>query len=481
MMGFLWKRKILLKDFGAFAESMTQRLKEASLREARRLHRPIEYLRRAGIDKEAMARDIAQRDRIDRGLIAVLSATEPCQSFEIFRNRDLKKLQLVPRMRKCLFLYQYFVDPEFGFMSARIQTWFPFSIQICLNGREWLSRQMDRQGLRYRRHDNCFPWIEDFDDAQGLLDRQVKTAWPRALDRIARQLNPDHRNMFPEGLLEYYWSTYQSEWATDLAFQEPRALAEIYPWLIRHGITTFSCADVMRFLGQPPHPNFRREVVSSFKDRAEGVRLKHWVGHNSVKAYDKGNGSILRVEATIHDPRGLKAFRPKEGDPDGPKALRPLRTGIADLHRLTEISQAVNNRYLDALSSVSTSQPLRDLIARLCRPTTRSGTRVRGLRPWDAEDVALLRAVHRAEFSILGFRNRQLQAILYSHSPATKADHQRRSARVSRLLRLLRAHGLIKKVSRTHRYLVTESGRDVITAILTANDVSLEDLKKAAA
>lgn len=480
MMGFLWKRRILLKDFGSFAEAMTEQLKQASLQEARRLHRPIEYLQSGGTNKEAIALEIAERDHVRQGLIGVLTAVEPCLTYEIYRNRDLKKLQLVPRTRKCLFLYHYFVDPVFGFMNARIQTWFPFSIQICLNGREWLSRQMDRAGLHYRRRSNCFPWIEDVPAAQTLMDEQLQTAWPQALNRIARQLNPDHSRMFKQTPLSYYWSAYQSEWATDLLFQNSAAVAEIYPWLVHHGITTFSSPDVMRFLGQRPHWNFQGEVVSSFKDRTEGVRLKHWVGKNSVKLYDK-EGSLLRVETTIHDRRGFKVFRPAEGDPDGPKTWRHLRAGIADLHRRAEVSHAANDRYLDALSSVTTSQPLGELIARLCRPTKHSGTRVRGLHPWDAADVALLRAVHRGEFAIQGVRNRDLQSILYTTAPATDAERRRRSARIGRLLRLLRAHGLIKKVARTHRYLVTEHGRDAISAILTAHDVSLQQLQQSAA
>jgi len=59
-------------------------------------------------------------------------------------------------------------------MNARIQSWFPFSIQICLNGREWLARQMDGLGLGYHRRDNCFLWIDQIDKAQELMDQQLQ-------------------------------------------------------------------------------------------------------------------------------------------------------------------------------------------------------------------------------------------------------------------------------------------------------------------
>jgi hypothetical protein len=134
----------------------------------------------------------------------VLTSVEPCRTFEIYRNRDTKHLELQPRVRKCLFLYHYAVHPVFGFLNARIQTWFPFSIQICLNGREWLARQMDAVGLSYLRHDNCFPWVEDWPRAQHLLDQQLAVEWPALLDGIARTLNPIHDEIFQARPTTYY-------------------------------------------------------------------------------------------------------------------------------------------------------------------------------------------------------------------------------------------------------------------------------------
>jgi len=123
---------------------------------------------------------------------------EPCQSFDIFRNREKKQLELVKRARKCLHTYQYWMDPVFGFMSARIQNWYPFNIQICINGREWLSRQMDKAGLRYIRHDNCFSHINNIKRAQKLMNKQLLRNWPKELDRIARHLNPAHGKIFDD-------------------------------------------------------------------------------------------------------------------------------------------------------------------------------------------------------------------------------------------------------------------------------------------
>ena len=106
--------------------------------------------------------------------------------------------------------------------------------------------------------------------------------------------------------LDAYWSAEQTEWATDVMFRDRAALAAVYPGLVRHGMLNLSCGDVMRFLGRkvPAHGgangHFAGEAGSDLATRPEGVRLKHRVGANSVKVYDK-QGSVLRVETTIND------------------------------------------------------------------------------------------------------------------------------------------------------------------------------------
>lgn len=480
MKGFLWKRQVLLKDFGGYVQSVTEAVKDASEAAAKKLGRRVEYLPSSKTNKEDVALRIAERDGITEGLICVLECVEPCLSFEVHRNRAEKLLELKPRTTKCKFLYHYRIDPVFGLMNARIQTWFPFNVQICLNGREWLARTMDRTGLGYERRDNCFARIDDVDKAQKLMDRQLEIAWPKELVRIARLLNPAHGRIFKGTPIDYYWSVYQSEWATDLMFRDATSLAELYRPLVLHGITTFSSGDVMRFLGRKVNGAFQGEVVSDFKDRPEGIRLKHRVGENSVKVYDK-QGSVLRAETTINDPSGFKVFRTKEGDSDGKKEWLPMRRGVADLHRRAEVSQASNDRYLEALAAVDSDTPLGELLTSVSRPVLWNGARVRGLRPWAEDDLALLRAISRGEFCINGFRNRDLQPILFEKPPSIPEEQRRRSARISRKFRLLRAHGLIRKLPKSHRYKLSDRGRQLATALLAAYDLSLERLNKAAA
>ena len=241
-------------------------------------------------------------------------------------------------------------------------------------------------------------------------------------------------------------------------------------------MTTFSSPDVMRFLGKRINlsgqlrQDFSGEVISDFKRRAEGVRVKHSVNGNSVKLYDKAytpKGSVLRAEATIHNGDDFRVYRRKEGDRKGARAWRPLRRGIADLHRRAQLSHRAAARYLDAFATVDDFTTLDQLLERLEQPRQWCGRRVRALRPL-ADDRALLSTINHGEFTIHGFRNRDLRAIFFPQTTDDKNELRRRSAWISRKLRLLRAHALITKITGTHRYQLTSTGRKTIVAILSA-------------
>jgi hypothetical protein len=524
LQNYLWANQVLFKDFAAHSQQVSARLEAASLQQAQHLGREIRYLNSAQHRKEDIAREIAARDHIREGLICVLRSIDPCMSFDLRKNHRTRKLEIHYRQRKCIHLYHYQIHPVFGFMHARIQTWFPFRIYVGLNGRAWLARQMDQAQLHYVRRDNTFTWLEDVATTQALFDQQLQTHWPTLLDSLAATLNPAHTELFARFPCRYYWSVEDSEWASDLMFASRAALQEVYPRLLRYALTTFEAVDVLRFLGQPvpasgkvPH-RCRHEINSNLKERVEGVRLKHWLNGNSLKIYDKG--SVLRTETLIRAPGDFKVYRAAEGDPDGPKDWRPLRKGVADLHRRAEVSQAANKRYLEALAAVPDTTPLRQLAEPWCRPVPapvrRPSTplppgesspatelaapepaaaapaaveptrrvrprRVRALNPLAADDAALLEAVSRHEFLLNGLRNRDLRALLYGPMPAEAQEQRRQSAAVTRKLRLLRAHGILHKVPKTHRYVVSAAGRKALTAVLAARNADADQLTRCAA
>jgi hypothetical protein len=476
MFHFLEHAGVRLLDLKPYVQRTTEQLKAAALADVQELGRPEIYLGSSKTSKEDLARKVLREHAVKEGLICALTTVEPCMSFEYHRSKDRRErgLRLVPS--KCLHLYKYFIHPRFGFMNARIQTWFPFNIQICLNGREWLARDLTKKGSTFKRADNGFTWLSDRRLAQRLMDRQLETDWPEALSRIARSMNPLHRKIFEPYPMDYYWSAYQTEWATDLLFRGPAALAKIYPTLVRHAMFHFKSPDVMRFLGRKEHGNFTGELTTSFKDRPEGVRVKHWVRGNSIKMYDKA-ASILRVETTIAKTQDFKVFRPPHKDPEGKLDWKPLRKGVADLHRRAEVSQRSNERYLEALATVEDRTPCSEIFDAVAKPVVQGNRRSRALRIGDPSDLAILQVVTRGEFATAGFRNRDLRLFLHPASAKADATEQRRvAAKVGRQLRLLRAHGLIRKVQKTHRYVLTSKGHILTAALWATRDANLKKL-----
>jgi hypothetical protein len=242
---------------------------------------------------------------------------------------------MVRRTKPCQVLYQYQIHEQVGWMYARIQPWFPFN------------------------------------------------------------------RIFEHYPVSCYWTAYQTEWATDIVFREADFLKRLMPLLVRHGMLSFSIADVMRYFGRKVNQsgaipaNFKGTLETDLKRRQEGERVKYRMNGKSARFYDKAYseiGSVLRgAETTIKAVGDFRAFRPKEGGPEEDLQWRPLRKGIAHLHRRAEVSQKANDK-----------------------------------------------------------------------------------------LRLLRAHALIRKVPRTHRYQVTDTGRAILVAVVTAARTSVNQLNQLA-
>ena len=463
---------VLYKDFGGFAQGLSQRIKDHVALIAKQSGRPYIYLESSALSKEKVAQEVAERDRITEGLICILGCVEPCQSFSIRRNAQTKTLQLVPAKRKCLHYYFYYIDREFGPMHVRLESWLPFSIQVCVNGREYLARRLTKAGVGFEKRDNCFTRIDDVKRAQEMLDALVTRKWERSLNMLARRVNPLLAPPCGLDLQGYYWTIRQSEVATDVMFRDAAALASIYPRLVSHAIEQFRCKDVLRFLGRRLTVAKTEEVTSELREFVEGVRIKHRAGENSIKMYDK-QGSVLRIETTINNPRPFRACREmiREGRPR--LEWLPMRKGLADIARRVEISRAANQRYLEALAVVGEPAPTREVLDPLSKRVRKEGRPYRALRPIAPEDNDLFGAVMRGEHLLDGFRNRDIrEAIAPGVKPGSK---QGRTVigRITRYLGLLRAHGLIRKVPRTQRYRITPKGHHAMTTALRLREMDV--------
>jgi hypothetical protein len=470
---YLLSQKILFKDFKGYVTRLTDRVRAAAARLAERSGRRVIYLPGNCYHKEDLAREELRRQSVKEGLITVISAVEPCRTWFVRGNKQTRHLELKLNWGKCIHLYFYWLHRRLGFLHLRLQTWFPFLLQICFNGREWLARQMDQAGMQYRRRDNCFEWLEDVAGAQRLMDQQLQIPWQPLLEPLVQVCHPLHREICRPIHASYYWTVAQSEYATDVMFKEQADLQAVFPAMVHHSVMSFGSEQVLRFLQR----RTAGEVKSDRRLGPDGIRVKHWLNDNSLKLYDKG--SVLRSEVTLNNPKDFRVFRTSESKPDGEKSWRILRRTVADVPRRAEVCRGATHRHLQALSVVKLHTPLAQQTERLCRPIRKRGRRYRGLRPF-AEDAGILQAINRLEFAIAGFRNRDIRAQLHGWRAGAQ-KRRRQTAAIGRRLAMLRAHGLIRKVPGRHLYQVTAKGRRLITALLSARNANIEELTKMAA
>ena len=470
---FMSSQRVLYKDFKPFVEKISERVKEHAKQFAAAAQRPFIYLAFSRESKEERARQIMEQDQITEGLICVLSCLEPCRSFGIRREAQSKRLYLIKSERKCLHLYFYFADREFGLMHVRLQTWLPLTMQVCLNGREYLARQMKQAGIAFEQQGNCFTRIADFRRAQQLSDQLTTRNWTRFLQGLARKVNPW---LDPKGelvLRPYYWTIREGEYASDILFADQEALAAVYPALIDHAIKQFHSEDVLRFLGRRTNCRHNGEVRSSLQRRVEGLRIRHWVEENSIKMYDKA-GSVLRVETTINNPKRFQVRR-RATNKAGVVVMKwlPLRKGIADISRRVAVSRAANERYLEALAVVGEPTPSHQLLDKVSTRLERQGRKFRALRPISPEDSRVFSNLLRGEFLIQGIRNHDLRQHLYPQTNYDPDQRRKDSARVTRYLGLLRSHDLIYRVPKTNYYRVTKQGHEVMSTAIKFRETNV--------
>jgi hypothetical protein len=477
---------VLFKDFGRWAEAKTKWFRARVEAQAQRLGIGITYLRTSGVDKEALARQIAKEHGVaDDGSICMFSVVESCVAPTVCGDRSTRRLHVEMRPRKCVFLYYYFDHPRVGFGNVRIQTWAPYTVHICLNGRHWLEKQLMAKGMGYQKSGNCFTWLADVAYGQRLLDQQLKTNWPGLLNAMVRKAFPGVFHLCSPFQLQYYWSADETEFATDVMFRSKPQLDALFPTLLFHGMRVSDCHNVLRFFGMRGETKTRGrapyQIQSSCRKRHEGIRIRHWVGGDSVKMYNKA-GTVLRVETTINKPRKFKAFRSANDDTTQRPKWQRMRKGVNDLHRRCDLSRKSNERYLDAMTAAQVETTLRQTVEDVCNRTLLNGRPVRGLNPWNALDFQLVTFLAKGEWALNGFRNADLRRWLKPQSPQDPSPERKKlSAKVTRLIGILRAHGLVRKVPKENRYVLTPKGHTLASALLVASNVQVKQLAEIAA
>ena len=414
------------------------------------------YLYRTGqFRKDEWAHNLIRDQGIVEGLVGILCTLETCPSFSLVPGPE--RPQFVSRPRQQRVLYYYFLDPQFGLIHVRLQTWLPFTVQVYVNGHEWQAQQMVQKKLGFVQQHNAFTQLDDRDQAQRIADRFAKLNWPKILDRWARQVNPLLRELLPD--YSVHWVGDQAEYATDLLFKSRAALAGLYRSLLDYAVRTFTPKDILSFLGRKWDRRFDGEVHTHYEnDRWFGTRIKHRMKSNWLKMYDKF-GLILRVETVINSPKEFWVYRTcHHRDGTSSAGYYPMTKSVASLVDYQEQALACNRRYLDALAVVDDPTPAYPALRQLTEPKVIDGRSHAGFNPARREDVRLFKAILDGDHIARGFRNADIRAPLFGiqHKDAEK---RRASAAVGRLLKRLHVRHLVAKIPRTRRWRVTEHGR----------------------
>ena len=482
---FLRSKRILNKEYKAWMMEQTARIvdqSEALAKEQTGLS--ITPIRSSRDRKEAIARQRQKELEITEGLIGVWSAVESCMTYKARFSSSQGFPQMRREWSKCKHLYFYFDHGKYGFMNVRLQTWFPYHIQIAMNGREWLRRELEKKHIGFERHENKILYLENYPVAQRCLDRQLNARWAAMLDGFLPVVFPSMQKILGPHLRPY-WTLWQSEWATDHIFESQSALLPIGENLILQAFLTGTTPRVLRYFDRPltkegkPRANMPHAVESRFLEMGDGLRVRHWVGQNSVKVYTEQN--VLRTETTINAPGMFKVHRRTQGQSkQKPKRYLPMRKGVADIPLRAQVSQDINCRMNDSLAQMKDDSPIRDLIKSACQKRTRNQRPVRALDLL-GKDRALLCTLADPRFALAGVTNRDMREVLKGEPGWKGRTEKQQSAKMSRMIRLLRDHGILHKVPKRNRYRLSAQGRKLTIAICAALHASTKELVEKAA
>jgi hypothetical protein len=450
MTSFLYAQHIQIFDYPELAKKFRDEIRSNAERLAIENGIEIEFIRKIkDFRKEDRIQAILKKRGNHTGLVHIFSAMETCTSYKPWHDRQTGKNSLINDSGKCLHYYFYFIDPLLGLCYLRVPTWCPFQLQFYFNGHNWLAAKLAKRAIAYVLKDNLFLEISDFASAQELSDKIRVEDLHQVLDIIAERYCPVIKAIGQT----YHWSLSQVEYATDIVFKKQSDLKLLYEPLIRTAIHSVKPENIASFLGEKLHGNYQGEIGNNFNTRIQGTRIKHQMGAVSIKMYDKFS-LAMRIETTVNDVSQFKLYREvDQRDGSKIKKMAVMKKNIYSLFPLTRLLKASNHRYLEFISTFPDPSDGIKKLNTVSQPITSGERNYQGFNFFAAEDQKLLTVIARGEFNINGFRNQSLQPFLSNKSPR----------QISRILKRLRLHSLIKKVGSTYKYYLTSLGKSVIT------------------
>jgi hypothetical protein len=444
MSAALWRAGVRCFDLGQYVEPLREEIRGNAERLAKENGLAIQYLENRRARKEDVVAEIVAKRGRHPGLVCVFSAMENCTTFRPWHDKKTGKTGLKFAAGKCLHYYFYLIDPELDLMYVRVPTWAPYRLQVYFNGHNWLGHRLAKARMDFRLEDNAFVAISDWARAQAMSEEFSVHGLHQKLAALARRFCPVSAR-FTDG---YHWSIMQVEYALDVVFRRAEDLRPLYEEISRQALLAVKVDDMARFWDKRLSPE--AQAASQFQTLNEGTRIKHRLGDQSLKMYDK-HGRVLRIEATSNDITFFRHHR-KVDHLDGRSEYKvaPLKKSIYSLTDLDELLAAACRRYLDFVGTLEEHSASRHDLDQISRPARDEQDRSwRGFNFFLAEDLKLLLALLRGEFTLNGLSGRRLRHVLPNKT----------RGQIARLLRRLRLHGLVRKVGHTYRYYLTSLGR----------------------
>jgi hypothetical protein len=397
-----------------------------------------------GIRKDDVAQQYLARFEGEEGVLFVGRAQEKANVFrtEKRRNADGTKYPWIIRSTAMVnHYYFYVVDRDFGPLFIKFCSYFPYPVKVCLNGHEWLKRQLNRRQIAYEPLDNGVRACADPQAVQRLahsLDGpKIEALFRKWLRRLPHPFTPAHR----AAGYRYALSILQAEFALTQVLDRPRTGRSFFEEVIRENLD-LGRPDAMQLIFER---RITRQTPGMFRTRVltEGVLPSLHVQYKKcrIKQYHK-EGRALRTETTINDAYDFEIGR-----------------SLSNLPALREIGFAANRRLLRVESLSHDCLIGEDRFQAVSQPIVVNHQRAAGLRFGDPRALALLHALCVVATAPTAFRHRDLRRHVAQLLERELAAYT--VAQMTYDLRRLRLHGFIERVPRTHRYRVTPLGAHV--------------------
>lgn len=452
MQGYLVSRGIKFFDYAKkFAEPLRDEIRKNAESIAKESGIEIHYIRRPNsFRKEDHIQAVLKERGTAPGLVHIFSCMETCPAYYGWHDKASGKSGLRAKETKCGHYYFYFIDEEFGLCYLRVPTWAPFRLQFYCNGHSWLACKMRMEGIDFTPLDNTFLNISNFERAQELADAFPVDRLHELLDGFAKRFCPP----IAKAPADPYWSIMQAEYATDIIFKRREDLQPLYEEIIRTSVHTVKPDQIAMFLGKKLDGRTVAEIGTSFRTRAQGTCIKHYIGWAAIKLYDK-QGIVLRIETTINDVSQLKHYRSVE-QKDGTTRMdyANMKKTIYSLSPLRQLLLAANQRYLDFISCLDDSSDGQRKILELGSPHRKDGRSYRGFNLFHKADLIALLALLRGDACIAGITNRAIRKVLTDKT----------SGQITQLIKRCRVFGILRKCAHSHKYYLTKTGRQVLIA-----------------